>query len=174
MLCAERVRQYIPSPSLTPQSASRTVFPRLIKPPTESHWRDFAMTVPAILRATPPRPLTPWSTIPRIIRPVTRNRAGRRLYSYDGDGRRVKNTDSTGSTLFVYNTGGQLIAEYTTGTPSGGGTSYLTTDHLGSTRVVTNSSGDVVSRHDYLPFGEEIVTPNIGGRTPGIGYRRSG
>src|SRR5262249_21626314 len=34
--------------------------------------------------------------------------------------------------------------------------SYLTTDHLGSTRVVTDGNGGVKSRHDYLPFGEEI------------------
>jgi RHS repeat-associated protein len=34
---------------------------------------------------------------------------------------------------------------------------------LGSTRVVTDGSGGVKSRHDYLPFGEEV--PNsVGGR----------
>jgi len=32
----------------------------------------------------------------------------------------------------------------------------LTTDHLGSTRVVTNSTAGIKSRHDYMPFGEEI------------------
>src|SRR6266542_333668 len=69
--------------------------------------------------------------------------------------------------VFVYNAGGQLIAEYTSGTPSGGGTSYLTSDHLGSMRVVMRSDGSV-ARHDYLPFGEEIQ--GIGGRTAGIGY----
>jgi uncharacterized protein RhaS with RHS repeats len=36
----------------------------------------------------------------------------------------------------------------------------LTADHLGSTRVVTDGSGTVVARHDYLPFGEEIVSSN--------------
>ena len=29
-------------------------------------------------------------------------------------------------------------------------------DPLGSTRLVTDQTGEVVSRHDYLPFGEEI------------------
>ena len=37
-----------------------------------------------------------------------------------------------------------------------GGAHYLTTDALGSVRVVTDDAARVVSRHDYLPFGEEI------------------
>jgi hypothetical protein len=61
-------------------------------------------------------------------------------YFYDGDGHRVKKIDSTGATVFVYNVAGQLIAEYTSGPPPGGGTRYLTSDHLGSTRVVTSAS----------------------------------
>jgi RHS repeat-associated protein len=32
---------------------------------------------------------------------------------------------------------------------------YYHLDALGSVRVVTNEAGQVVSRHDYLPFGEE-------------------
>jgi RHS repeat-associated protein len=89
-------------------------------------------------------------------------------YYYDGDGRRVKKIDNTGTTVFVYNAGGQLIAEYISGTPSGGGTSYLTSDHLGSTRVVMKSDGSV-ARYDYLPFGEEISS-TIGGRGSVTGY----
>jgi RHS repeat-associated protein len=95
--------------------------------------------------------------------------SGAGQYSYDGDGRRVKKTDTSGTTIFVYNVAGQLIAEYTSGTPSGGGTSYLTSDHLGSTRVVTKSDGTVKARYDYLPFGEEIE-PSKGGRSGVIGY----
>lgn len=49
------------------------------------------------------------------------------------------------------------------------GTRYLTSDTLGSPRVVTNSSGAVVSRHDYLPFGQELFA-GTGGRTTGMGY----
>jgi len=35
-------------------------------------------------------------------------------------------------------------------------------DHLGSIRLVTNSQGAVVSRHDYLPFGEEVPAGQYG------------
>ena len=80
-------------------------------------------------------------------------------YSYDGDGRRVKKLSGSATTIFVYNLGGQLVAEYSDLQPSSGGTSYLTSDTLGSPRVITDSSGNVTSRHDYLPFGEEL---NVG------------
>jgi RHS repeat-associated protein len=43
----------------------------------------------------------------------------------------------------------------------------LTTDHLGSTRVITSQTGGLVSRHDFLPFGEELATSN---RTAAQGY----
>ena len=101
----------------------------------------------------------------------TKSQQATNYYYYDGDGHRVKKIDSTGTTVFVYNAGGQLIAEYTSGAPSGGGTSYLTSDHLGSTRVVMKSDGTTTTttRHDYLPFGEEIQA-GIGGRTAGQGY----
>jgi RHS repeat-associated protein len=83
-------------------------------------------------------------------------------YNYDGDGRRVKKVVGTSTTIFVYNAGGQLIAEYTSpDTISNNGLSYLTSDHLGSTRVVTDINGFVKSRHDYLPFGEEIGTDHL-------------
>jgi RHS repeat-associated protein len=96
------------------------------------------------------------------------NTVGR--YFYDGDGHRVKKIDASGTTVFVYNSMGQLIAEYSDVAASGpGGTSYLTADHLGSTRVVTDEGGNVKARHDYLPFGEEIPA-NIGGRSSVPGY----
>ena len=89
-------------------------------------------------------------------------------YSYDGDGRRVKKVVGTSTTIFVYNAGGQLIAEYTSPDQiSTAGLSYLTSDHLGSTRVVTDINGNVKSRHDYLPFGEEIGTDH---RPAGLSY----
>jgi RHS repeat-associated protein len=99
-------------------------------------------------------------------------------YFYDGDGHRVKKIEGSGpsaiTTVFVYNVSGQLIAEYTTASPPGGGTSYLTTDHLGSTRVVTSAAdggGNVTvkARYDYLPFGEEIPS-TIGSRSTVTGY----
>ncbi len=78
------------------------------------------------------------------------------LYAYDGDGRRVLSTGPSGRTLFVYDALGRLAAEYSDDTTPMGGAHYLTTDALGSVRVVTDDAARVVSRHDYLPFGEEI------------------
>lgn len=77
--------------------------------------------------------------------------------------------DSTGTTVFVYNAEGQLIAEYTTGTLPGGGTSYLTADNLNSIRVVTKADGTVRARHDYLPFGEEL-SAGVGQRSTAMSY----
>ncbi len=77
-------------------------------------------------------------------------------YGYDGNGRRVTKTVAGTTTFYVYGSGGQLLAEY--GGASGvNGTVYQTEDHLGSTRAVTDASGRVVSRSDYLPFGETIA-----------------
>ena len=91
-------------------------------------------------------------------------------YAYDGAGHRVKKTVGSASTWYVYDAFGQLAAEYTSSGPSGtAATHYLTTDHLGSTRLVTDGSGAVVSRHDYLPFGEEAPS-NLGGRSTSHGY----
>jgi RHS repeat-associated protein len=98
---------------------------------------------------------------------------GAGAYSYDGDGRRVKKTDVTGSVVFVYSVGGQLLAEYHSDPvpppAGGGGVSYLTGDHLGSTRVVTKGDGSVKARYDYLPFGEELGA-GISGRSGAMGY----
>jgi uncharacterized protein RhaS with RHS repeats len=62
----------------------------------------------------------------------------------------------TSSTIFVYDTTGKLVAEYSNTAATGSGTKYITADHLGSTRLITDASGNVVARHDYLPFGEEV------------------
>ena len=92
-------------------------------------------------------------------------------YYYDGDGKRVKkfiyNTQET--TIFVYDASGKMVAEYaTTVTPvSEAKVSYLTNDHLGSPRITTDANGQVISRRDFLPFGEETFTAQ---RTNGLGY----
>jgi RHS repeat-associated protein len=109
------------------------------------------------------------------------------VYRYDGDGNRVRKNFTAGENMRMVYSGGQLIAEYDLSTGSlkkeyvygaggllatikpGTGTRYTTTDHLGSPRVVTNSSAGVVSRHDYMPFGEEIGS-GVGGRTSGMGF----
>jgi hypothetical protein len=52
---------------------------------------------------------------------------------------------------------GQMVAEYSDYSMSQtSGTSYLTADHLDTPRVITSQQQDVISRHDYMPFGEEI------------------
>jgi uncharacterized protein RhaS with RHS repeats len=74
-------------------------------------------------------------------------------YFYDGGGKRVKKIVGTTQTIFVYNAGGQLVAEYQTNyQASNVRASCLTADHLGSPRITTDSSGAVKSRHDYMAF----------------------
>jgi RHS repeat-associated protein len=79
-------------------------------------------------------------------------------YIYDGKGKRVQKISNQENTIFVYDAFGKMISEYSfsntaSQTPQ---TAYLTEDHLGSPRVVTNQAGAVISRHDYMAFGEEI------------------
>jgi RHS repeat-associated protein len=109
------------------------------------------------------------------------------VYRYDGDGNRVRKNFSSGDKLRLVYSDGRLIAEYDLSTGSlkkeyiysakglvatiepTSGTRYTTADNLSSPRVVTDSSGAVVSRHDYLPFGEEIGA-GVGGRTTAMGF----
>jgi RHS repeat-associated protein len=94
-------------------------------------------------------------------------------YFYDGDGKRIKKeVPSTGeTTIFVYDASGKLVAEYSTQVEptATAKVSYLTNDHLGSPRILTNQNGQVISRRDFLPYGEEI-NAGIGGRNPAQGY----
>jgi len=110
-------------------------------------------------------------------------------FVYDGEGQRVRKLIGE-NTRFVYGIGGKVVAEFDGSTGnlkqedvyagatlitidaasfSNQGTQYTLADNLGSPRVVTNSSGHVVSRHDYLPFGEELFA-GTGGRTTAQGY----
>jgi RHS repeat-associated protein len=91
-------------------------------------------------------------------------------YFYDGDGKRIKKKVGSETTVFVYDAGGKLVAEYTIGVTANPSsqTNYITTDTLGSTRLVTNGAGHVIARHDYLPFGDEIY--GLGGRTSAQGF----
>ncbi len=90
-------------------------------------------------------------------------------YFFDGDEKRVKKiVPGTGEvTIFVYDAGAKLIAEYSTVVESveNAKVNYLTTDYLGSSRTNTDESGNVTARHDYYPFGQEISTPQ---RTTGL------
>ncbi|MGB7208884.1 MAG: RHS repeat-associated core domain-containing protein [Pyrinomonadaceae bacterium] len=90
-------------------------------------------------------------------------------YWYDGDGKRIKkkgytNNVLTEETIFVYDAVGKMVAEYSTVVEpaSTAQISYLTNDHLGSPRITTNATGQVISRRDFLPFGEEISRANYG------------
>lgn len=89
--------------------------------------------------------------------------AGAYSYTYDGAGHRVTKTGGGATTVYVYDAAGQLAAEYSTAAnASPCVTCYLSYDHLGSVRLITDQSGRVVSRHDYLPFGEEIPANTAG------------
>jgi RHS repeat-associated protein len=52
-----------------------------------------------------------------------------------------------------------------------GSVRWLVSDHLGTPRMTVDATGSLlgVTRHDYLPFGEEI-SAGTGGRTTGQGY----
>jgi RHS repeat-associated protein len=102
-------------------------------------------------------------------------------YYYDGDGKRVKKVvpSTSETTIFVYDAGGKMVAEYSTVTASQSEAkiSYLTNDHLGSPRITTDGNGAVVSRRDFMPFGEEIARANNGSdsvRQKFTGYERDG
>ncbi|MGI9069471.1 MAG: hypothetical protein ACR2HX_24085 [Pyrinomonadaceae bacterium] len=101
---------------------------------------------------------------------------------YDGLGQRVQTTQAGVTRTFFYDIKGSVVAEYeaTGGTGYGvlkrlniygGGrllavdevqpngtkvTSYRMADRQGSTRVLMDAAGAVISRHDYLPYGEEL------------------
>ena len=163
-----RVGSYIPQQQLTPQSTSPTDFSAFIQSTNKIALSGFGYDSAGNLtsHATTPANAMVYDAENRQI---SYTKAGvTTTYTYDGDGRRVKKVDNSGTIIFVYNVAGQLIAEYTSGTPSGGGTSYLTSDHLGSLRVLMKPDGSV-GRHDYLPFGEEISS-TIGGRGSVAGY----
>jgi RHS repeat-associated protein len=96
-------------------------------------------------------------------------------FYYDGDGHRVKKASALETTTFVYDAAGRVVAEYSNQVEYKG-TRYLTQDPLGSARVVTDAQGNAHSnngadgsRHDYLPFGEELGV-GVGGRTAVQGY----
>ena len=108
---------------------------------------------------------------------VTQNGVKVGEYFFDGEGKRVKKVvyDPNGSgvvtevTVFVYSNG-KLIGEYSTAPPTPNPTTnYTATDQLGSPRVITNALGQVVSRRDFMPFGEE-VTPDTSYRTASLTY----
>jgi RHS repeat-associated protein len=101
---------------------------------------------------------------------------------YDGLGQRVQTTQAGVTKRYFYDINGSVVAEYEATSGTGYGvlkrlnicaagrllavdevqtdgtkiTSYVMADRIGSTRVLMNAAGAVTSRHDYLPFGEEL------------------
>jgi RHS repeat-associated protein len=95
-------------------------------------------------------------------------------YAYDGNGHRVTKTGGGTTTVYAYDALGQLAAEYSNAAnPSHGTTYYLSYDHLGTARLITDQKANVISRHDYLPFGEEIPA-NTAGRNGQFGAGNDG
>lgn len=107
-----------------------------------------------------------------FFKPTNSSQTADATYSFDGEGKRVKKETSTEITIFVYNGGGQLVAEYSTQISQTPKLSYLTADHLGSPRIITDETGAVISRHDYTGFGVDIAEAygSIGGRSATQGY----
>ncbi len=126
-------------------------------------------------------------------------------YVYDGDGRRVRRILPTGEFWQVYGIDGELLAEYQwngstaslkkeygyragqllvvadpTEPNANKRVQWLIADHLGTPRMVVDKTGSLsgVTRHDYLPFGEEL-TPSMGTPSPtivrsvGLGYQQT-
>ncbi len=120
-------------------------------------------------------------------------------YVYDGDGRRVRRILPTGEFWQVYGIDGELLAEYQwngstaslkkeysyrdgqllvvadpTETNANKRVQWLIADHLGTPRMVVDKAGGLsgVTRHDYLPFGEELIVGMGNGsiRSAGFGY----
>ncbi|HEV7642794.1 MAG TPA: RHS repeat-associated core domain-containing protein [Pyrinomonadaceae bacterium] len=88
-------------------------------------------------------------------------------YFYDAGGKRVKKVSFEGTAdeetvVFVYDGLGKLIAEYSNKLPSNPTINYTTSDVVGSPRIITDKNGNLISRRDFMPFGEELTagTPN--------------
>jgi RHS repeat-associated protein len=86
---------------------------------------------------------------------------------FDGAGQKVATKASGYLSVSVYDAGGKLAAEYSQfAAPTTANVDFITPNYQGSTAVVTDNSGTVKSRHDYLPFGEELAA-GVGSRTTG-------
>ena len=94
------------------------------------------------------------------------------VYYYDGEGRRVEQSETTtGTTVFVYDAFGELVADYgALPAPPASPTEYVTVDDVGTTRLVTDTQGNILERHDFEPFGHELLGLEGGWRSGVAGY----
>jgi len=94
------------------------------------------------------------------------------LWKFNGQTTNDSSGNSNNGTL-------QGGAGYSGSVPGGGGSvlqlQWLVSDHLGTPRMIFDQSGSLANmkRHDYLPFGEELIAP-IGGRSTAQGYSGDG
>jgi len=108
---------------------------------------------------------------------------GAHIYTYDANGQRTRRKISGTETWQVYGFGGELLAEYAYNSSpsspqkeygyrsgqllvtaeSSSNVKWTVADHLGTPRIVVGLGGGLgdVTRHDYLPFGEESSTVGI-------------
>ena len=96
-------------------------------------------------------------------------------YGFNGKGERTKKVTSTATTLYHYDSSGNLLFETDTSGNTqveyiwlgnqrlakvGGGNLYFThTDHLGTVQLLTDTNANVVWSADYEPFGEVTINP---------------
>ncbi len=121
---------------------------------------------------------------------------GSSSYGYNADGKRVVRRIGGQETWYVYGISGELIAEYGAEAAAtfplkeyanGGQTMivgdatnvrWTVADALGTPRILADKTGSLsgITRHDYLPFGEELFAGMGNGsiRTTGMGYANSG
>lgn len=116
---------------------------------------------------------------------------GQSIYTYDGNGRRVRRQSSGQETWQVYGMNGELLAEYSANAAAtapqkeygyrngellvtaqaSANVQWMITDQLGTPRMIADRTGSLagIRRHDYLPFGEEL-SAGTGNRTTAQGY----
>jgi RHS repeat-associated protein len=96
-------------------------------------------------------------------------------YTYDGDGNRVRKSNSSTGTLYWYMTpgivgesdlSGNLTDEYVffdgerVARKSSNGVFYYFSDHLKTASVITDASGNIKSESDFYPWGGELLFVN--------------
>jgi RHS repeat-associated protein len=64
-----------------------------------------------------------------------------------------------------------VLTSSSSSSSSGANINWLVTDHLGTPRLILDLNGSLanVKRHDYLPFGEEVIALGLRSATPGYG-----
>jgi RHS repeat-associated protein len=98
------------------------------------------------------------------------------LWKFDGQSTADSSVNGNDGSL---QSGATYSSDVASGDGGGGGTSsvssslvqWLVADHLGTPRMIIDQTGTLANlkRHDYLPFGEELIA-DTAGRSPSLGY----